>query len=208
MRQRVATSTAVTALALIAALAAAMPADAEMFKIENAGEALLFYPTQEAKGFQLTITGPCRYEYRSRVEKGEMVFKLPKDAMDGAYSYSIDVVPEIDPKIMEILAEARETGNDKRVRELCREGQLPSVPAGQSGSFAVVEQRIVLDTTPEEKRGERDEGEKSADLLLDSPSPGNDELAERFRAADEAPTSGSAECLWASRLKPLGLQGR
>ena len=93
MRQRAATLTYAILLALVAGLAAPMAAEAELFKIKNAGEALVFYPNQEAKGFELFISGPCQYSYRVRTQESEIVFELPKDAMDGTYSYSIDLVP-------------------------------------------------------------------------------------------------------------------
>ena len=203
MRQRATTLTSLTAFVLFAAVAAPMPAAADLFKVENAGKALVFYPTEEAKGFELTVTGPCNYEYRMRTDKAEIVFELPKDAMDGLYNYSIDAVPIIDPEIMKILEQARVSGDDKRVRELCREGALPTGPTNQSGFFSVVERQIVLDTRSEKERAERDEGEKAADLDLEPQLPSNAELADRFQAAD-GPAASPGECLWA-RMKPAGL---
>ena len=203
MRQRATTLTSLTAFALLAALAAPMPAAAELFKVENAGKALVFYPTEEAKGFVLTVTGPCQYEYRTRTDKAEIVFELPKDAMDGSYSYSIDAVPIIDREIMKILEEARVSGDNTRVRELCREGALPTGATNQSGFFTVVERQIVLDTRSEKEREKSDEGEKAADLDLEPQTPSNAELADRIQAGD-SPAASPGECLWA-RMKPVGL---
>ena len=210
MKPRAVTPIYASALAIL--LLVALPAAAEdVARIKNAGDALVFYPSQEAEWYALTVNGPCNYEYRTRSEGGELVFELPKAAMDGSYTFSLDTKPRIDPEIMEILRKARATGNNEIVRDLCRDGRLPDPPGNQSGGFTVIEGKIVLDTTPEAKRKDNDEGEKAAALSLDSAAPGDADLATGFRAATPEFVLASAdtstrggrpgECVWA-RMKP------
>ena len=119
--------------------------------------------------------------------------------------------PRIDPEVTEILQKARATGDNEIVRRLCRDGRLPDPPANQSGGFAVVEGKIVLDTAPEARREDNDEGRKAAAL---SPEPtvfGAADLAAGLQtatpelllaSADTASREGrTGECVWA-RMKP------
>lgn len=216
MRRRAITLTLTSALALL--LLVALPATSQVAKIENAGNALVFYPTQEAEWYALTITGPCNYEYRVRAEPGEIVFKLPKDAMDGSYVFSLDTRPRIDPEVMEILHKARVTGDNQVVRRLCREGRLPDNPVNQTGAFTVIEGKIILDTTPESERQEQDEGRQASVSSLEPGIAADADLAAGYRAATPefllasadapAPTGRTGECVWA-RMKPgAGLDGR
>jgi hypothetical protein len=154
MKTRFTTLTIALLLALVL-LATTAPAETRLAEIENAGEALVFYPVQEAKEFVLSVSGPCGYQYRQATTKGEVVFRLPKDAVEGSYTYSLDATPIIDPKVMKILSAARGEDNNGRVRELCRDGKLP-VAMNQTGGFTVLEQKIVFDPTPENKRDKRD----------------------------------------------------
>ncbi len=154
MNPRFATLTIAPLLAL-SLVATAAPAETQLATIKNAGDALVFYPEQEAKEFILTVAGPCGYQYRNVTAKGEIVFRLPKDPLDGSYTFSLDATPIIDPKVMEILRAARGEDNNGRVRELCRAGKLP-VAMNQTGGFTILEGKIVLDTTPESKREKRD----------------------------------------------------
>ena len=213
MNKRFATLTTLSALALLVSLVPTATAEPPVVKIENAKEALIFYAAVETPMLTLKVTGPCGFEYQARSKKGEIAFRLTDEAFDGSYRFSVDAVPVIDDKIMEILKAARRTGDNGRVRELCRAGRLPTGPTSQSGSFQVVERRIVLDTTPESERGERDEAERSAELRPE-PATANDELATDFRApdADElpealllaaaaAPAVAPGNCRWAE-IKP------
>ena len=215
-----ATLTALTALTLLAALALPTPAASQLVKIKNAGDALVFYPTVEVRELSLTVTGPCNFEFRTRSKEGKIVFELSDEAFDGAYSFTVDAVPQIDRQIRKILTEARRTGENGRVRELCRDGKLPTGPTSQAGGFSIVERRIVLDTTPETERDKRDEGKRAAERAQPDTLLG-DQLASTSLAVDRDPISGEfqlasadtatadpAECTWA-RIKPnSGLSGR
>lgn len=211
MKTRYATLSSVCTIALLALIAVTSPASSQLVKIENAGEALVFHPVREAKGFSLTVNGPCNYEYMTRIDKGEIVFKLTDEAFDGAYTFSIDATPVIDREVMDVLRKARKTGDNGRVRELCRDGKLPTGPTSQSGGFTVIERQIVLDTTPESKRSKSDDGKRAATFSTEPRDVTVDELADDFRAASPetrlawADTSSSTgrpeECVWA-RMRP------
>lgn len=213
MNKRCATLTTLSALVLLVSLVPTAMAEPPVVKIENAAEALIFHPAVETPMLTLKVTGPCGFEYQARSKGGEIVFKLTDEVFDGSYRFSVGAVPVIGDKLMEILKEARRTGENGRVRELCRAGKLPSGPTSQSGSFQVVERRIVLDTTPESERGEKDEGAKSAEVRLE-PATVNGELATDLRApdADEVPEGllvaatappavEAGDCTWAE-IKP------
>ena len=156
MRKRFAVLITASVLAVFV-VAATPPATTPLAKIKNAGDALAFYPTQEAREFVLTISGPCGYQQRETFSTSEIVFRLPKDALDGSYIYSLDAMPIIDPEVMKILRATREIDENGRRRELCRAGKLP-VAQNQSGGFSVVDGKIVIDTTPESEREKRDAG--------------------------------------------------
>ena len=153
MRHRFPLLTAVPLFALLlAATAPALAAD-HVARIENAGEALIFHPRLEAKGYSLTVSGPCGYRYEVSGRTGEIAFKLNEDTFDGAYNYTLVATPVVDRTVMRALREARESGDDRQVRRLCRDGKLPDAEKQtQSGSFLVLERRIIFDPTPEAAR--------------------------------------------------------
>ncbi len=158
MRIRLTTLYSVGLLALLCALPAAADAVA---KVENAGEALIFHPVIEARALTLTVAGPCDYRSESTSKRGEVVFKLDQETVDGRYDYSLVATPVLDREVRRLLLEAREKGDDRAVRELCREGRLPDAKKmKQSGSFTVLEGKIIFEASPEsERESERDEGQ-------------------------------------------------
>jgi hypothetical protein len=131
--------------ALAVLLLVPTPATAvEIADVENVGEALVFYPTVEAHELVLTVTGPCNYKFRQRAEQ-ELVFELDETTIDGAYTFELVAIPEIDPEILDILQGARESGDQGQVDELCRAEQLPGDPAVQSAGFTVSQGQIIFD---------------------------------------------------------------
>lgn len=218
MKERFATPATAALLALLL-LAAAMPATAQLVKIRNDGAALAFYPTVETKGLTLTVDGPCGFRYQARGRE-ELVFRVPRDFQEGAYSFSVDAIPVIDGKVMEILRAARESGKTGRVRELCRQGRLPTGPTSQTGGFTIVEGKIVLDTTPERMRSKVD-GRKAAAIepstapaelpgteLAARPAPDADPPVLLAQARSEAPAADPGECVWASMQPGAGVAER
>ncbi len=158
MRAHLATLIGGTILAALLFLAAPAAASGPVAKIENTGKALVFHPVIEAARYTLTVGGPCDFHYQQVVEGGELVFKLGEETIDGTYQYSLVATPYVDPKLFEILREARERGDDSRVRELCRAGKGPPAATIQAGEFAVLKQTILIDTVPEsQRRSDRDE---------------------------------------------------
>ena len=157
MRIRLATPYSVGLLALLCALPAAADAVAE---VENTGVALIFHQVIDARALTLTVAGPCEYRSESTSQSGELVFKLDRETVDGRYSYSLVATPVIDPEVRAVLLRARETGDKKAVRRLCREGRLPDAEKmKQSGGFTVLEGKIVFDASPESEGGStRDDG--------------------------------------------------
>lgn len=158
MRNRYPTLIAASLLALLCALPTASTADGTIAEVKNAGDALFFYPTVETERLVLTVTGPCNYRNRIVVEKGELVFKLDDEVFDGSYSYSLMARPNVDKEIRAVMLEARETGDNRAVRRLCRDGKLPDRQKQiQTGSFTVLEGKIVMEGATEAvRRGKRD----------------------------------------------------
>ncbi len=161
MSNRFPALTSATLLALLLVLPAASLAIGAVAEIENVGEALVFRPTKEARGYTLTVSGPCGYRKEIASEKGELVFKLDEETFDGAYTYSLLATPFVDREVMAVQLKARETGDMRAVRRLCRDGRLlDAEQQTQTGGFVVSEGKVVFDPTPEIKRvSDRETGE-------------------------------------------------
>lgn len=161
MRNRFPAHYSAALLAVLCILPAAPAAADAVAKIENAGEALVFRPVIEAKSLTLSVSGPCDYRSERTSEKGELVFKLDKETFDGRYSYSLVATPILDSRIRRVLLRARETGDNRAVRELCRDGRLPDPEKmTQAGSFTVLEGKIIFDDVPEAARRNSRDGEE------------------------------------------------
>ncbi len=120
--------------------------DEPIVEVKNLGDALVFRPTVvEFKELILTVTGPCDYQYRQVVERGELFFKLNEETIDGAYTYGVTRMERIDPEIIKILQQARLKQDDSVARRLCREERLPGPPGIQSGGFTVLRGKIIFD---------------------------------------------------------------
>ena len=120
-------------------------------EIENAGTKLIFHPVVEYERLVLTVTGPCEYTYRQVVTRGEPVWSLDETTIDGRYRYDLQVHNPIDEGIIDILVDARKTGNTEVSKALCRDGKLPAPPTSQTNGVLVSKGKIVFDTETVEK---------------------------------------------------------
>ena len=141
------------------ALLCALPVAADVVaSVENAGDALVFRRLIEARALTLTVTGPCDYRSESTSTRSQVTFKLDRETIDGSYTYSLVATPIVDREVRNVLRQARETGDNKAVRQLCRDGRLPDASKlKQSGDFTVLEGKIVFEASPESEGGERRE---------------------------------------------------
>ena len=106
--------------------------------VKNYGNALQFFPQVEAEDMILTVTGPCNYKIRRSLrDDGELIYKLDETTIDGMYRFEVTVIPRIDGGIIEVLQDARKTGDNPEVDKLCREGSLPGEPLIQTAGFRV-----------------------------------------------------------------------
>ena len=113
-------------------------------EVENSGSKLVFYPVVEFKELIFTVTGPCNYDYRQVVRRGDNpVFRLDETTIDGYYTYDLVVIPEVEDEIIQVLKKARLLGDNREVDQLCRDGKLPGDPASQSHGFTVSRNKIV-----------------------------------------------------------------
>ena len=183
--RRVIRITAAPLLVLLLALAAPALANDTIAKIENAGEALIFHPIVEAERWVLTVAGPCNFRYEAIGKGRRLTFKLGEETANGRYSYSLKATRAIDPEIMEVLKEARASGEMRRVNQLCRAGRLPDPTQIQSDTFTVLDGRIVYDTVPEAERETDDDGgqAKTAGLAPEELAPVDRTGAEVRQAA-------------------------
>ena len=114
--------------------------------VKNYGDAMEFIPQISAQDMTLTVTGPCNYKIRRSLRNdGELVFKLDETTIDGMYRFEVTVIPEIAGSILEVLQDARKTGDNSEVDKLCREGALPGDPSIQTAGFRVANAKIVWD---------------------------------------------------------------
>jgi hypothetical protein len=131
----------------------------QIVEVINEGDRLIFHPVVEFAQMQLSVTGPCAYEYNQVVTKGDLVFRLDETTIDGMYRFYLTRVEEINPDIIEALLHARANNDLELPKALCRDGKLPGPPLSQSAGFTVLEQRIVYDPEDIEKRaGDVDSG--------------------------------------------------
>ena len=132
-------------LILLLALPGVAAANNVVAEVENLGDTLVFYPAVEFKELILTVTGPCNYEYRQVVDEGTPFFRMTQETIDGYYTYSLVVIPEVNKDVLEVLKKARKIGNNSEVNQLCRDGKLPGDPATQSHGFLIDKNEIIFD---------------------------------------------------------------
>ncbi len=155
---------------LLLVLPGAVFADEPLADIENQGDTLVFHPIVEFAELLLTVRGPCDFEYKQRVTEGELFFRLDPTTIDGVYTYGLRRLEAIDPGIIKVLLEARQSNDPEPPKALCRAGKLPGPPISQSEGFQILEGRILLDhksvEPPPRKAGlaDRDTGAGSGQL--------------------------------------------
>ena len=123
----------------------------QLAEVENLGDTLVFHPTMEFAQLVLTVTGPCDFQYRQVVTKGEPFFRLDETTIDGRYTYNLFREEPIDPGIVEVLKEARQAFDEETPKQLCRDGKLPGPPLVQSEGFGVLRGEILYDPESFEK---------------------------------------------------------
>ncbi len=139
-------STLVVLLLLLAGTASAE----RLVKIENFGSGLAFRPIVEFSELVLTVAGPCDFEYREVVREGDATFRLDETTIDGMYSFYLQRNEQVDPGIVKVLQEARQSFDLETPKALCRDGKLPAPPASQSGDFRVFRGRIIFNPDAKE----------------------------------------------------------
>ena len=142
---------------LVLALPGVAAADPTIAEVENQGDTLVFHPFVQFKELLLTVTGPCSFEYKQRVEEGEPYFRLDQTTIDGMYTYDLVRIEEVDPDIVKVLLEARQSFDEETPKQLCRDGKLPAAPLNQSASFRVFKGKIVYDPGAVEKAAGSDQ---------------------------------------------------
>jgi hypothetical protein len=139
------------AIGLVIALLPAATFAASVAEIENHGEALVFYPTVPYSTFIVTVTGPCNYQFRREITKGEVVFQLDSTTIDGVYRFEVVANPVIDPDLIKVLLEARAEMDEETPNQLCRDGKMPEAPLTDNSGFRVERGTIIWDPTAYEK---------------------------------------------------------
>ncbi|HXU37124.1 MAG TPA: cell division protein ZapB [Blastocatellia bacterium] len=115
-----------------------------------------FQPKVEYARLILRVSTPDGEVFSREFEAGTLPsFKLIDDSgmklRDGHYLYELRVTPHLDPEVREALNAARASGDDQAVRELQRNGKIPTQIAVQSGAFAVKEGTVYFGGLEEPK---------------------------------------------------------
>ncbi len=182
---------ALSLLILLLALPGTATANDVIAEIDNLGDTLVFYPEVEFKELILTVIGPCSYEYRQVVEEGGTpFFRLTPETIDGKYTYSLVLIPEVDPDVIEILLKARKLGDNSEVNQLCRDGKMPGDPATQSHGFLIDKGEIVFD--PYKTDAKADGGRIDEDFFAGFEAAGAEIPLKDFVINDDLIVDGSA----------------
>ncbi len=152
--RRVGTACGLLAVALLlTSVAPALAADPGIVaEIDISPSKIVFYPAiNDYERIILTVTGPCEYEYRKLLKRGEPgVFRLDSTTIDGVYSFELVAMPIVDDEIREVLQQARKYNDNSQVNQLCREGRMPGAPATQANSFVIANGEIIWDPDKQE----------------------------------------------------------
>jgi hypothetical protein len=164
----------------------------EIAEVTNDGDRLIFHPIVEFAKMQLTVTGPCAYEYTQAVNEGDLVFRLDETTIDGIYRFYLMRIEDINPDVIEALLRARQNNDPEVPKALCRDGKLPGPPLNQSAGFIVIDSTIVWDPdTPEDKSAvaTKSGGIPAGGLSFDAP---NVSVAKDHLIYDDLIVTGSA----------------
>lgn len=115
-----------------------------------------FQPKVEYARLILRVSTPDGEVFSREFEAGTLPsFKLIDDSgmklRDGHYLYELRMTPHLDPGVREALNAARANGDDQAVRELQKNGKIPTQIAVQSGAFAVTEGAVYFGGVEEPK---------------------------------------------------------
>ncbi|HEV8169274.1 MAG TPA: tail fiber domain-containing protein, partial [Pyrinomonadaceae bacterium] len=98
----------------------------------------------------LTVIGPDNFSFSKEFKSGNAAeFRLVQAKgerlPDGQYTYELRVTPNFSKEVTNALKAAREKGNEYEVvRDLRKNGALPSQPTVQSGGFMILNGSVVL----------------------------------------------------------------
>lgn len=117
----------------------------------------------EYERLDVTVSSGDALLERALTLRDEPVVKLVdakgKPLPDGRYAYEIRVVPKVAPKVRQELARLREKGDLEGARRLREEAGLSGEPLVATGSFSLVEGRLVsADEREAEPEAPRDPG--------------------------------------------------
>src|SRR5258708_9804135 len=140
----------------ISGLAQSLRADEQIASVAADSTEIRFQPKVEYARLILRVSTPDGEVFSREFEAGTLPsFKLIDDSgmklRDGHYLYELRLTPHLDPGVREALNAARANGDDQAVRELQRNGKIPTQIAVQSGAFAVKEGTVYFGVLEEPK---------------------------------------------------------
>lgn len=118
--------------------------------LSNSGGGVRFDVSVQHAAVTLTVIGPDNYSFSQEFKSGNAAeFRLAQakgDRLpDGQYTYELRVTPNISKETKDALKAAREKGNESEVlRELRKNGSLPSQSLVQSGGFMILNGSLIL----------------------------------------------------------------
>jgi len=96
----------------------------------------------------LTISGPDGVTSEVFPNGADPFFQVSGQA-DGSYNYELTVTPIVSGKVRAALKSARATGDMSAVRQMKRQGGLPSGATSQSGHFRIIDGAIYTEQAEE-----------------------------------------------------------
>ena len=160
MRERFKLSIFILLSILLSLTAVAQTPDATVGEIFVQPDLVMWSPVGESESIRLSIAGPDGVSDVT-FPAGEKPYLKIYDANgelleDGPYTWQLEARPVVDPEIAEILAEARQSGDDQAVKELDKAGLLPQ-GARQFGHLTVAQGQFLLpdvgETDPSQAQG-------------------------------------------------------
>lgn len=140
----------------ISGLAQSLRAEDPIAAVAADSTEIRFQPKVEYARLILRVSTPDGEVFSREFEAGTLPsFKLIDDSgvklRDGHYLYELRLTPHLDPGVREALTAARAKGDDQAVRELQRNGKIPTQIAVQSGAFAVKDGAVYFGEVEEPK---------------------------------------------------------
>jgi hypothetical protein len=118
--------------------------------LSSTGASVRFDVASSHAAVTLTVIGTDNFSFTKEFKAGNSAeFKLNQlkgeRLPDGQYTYELRVAPNFSKEVKDALKAAREKGNESEVlRELRKNGSLPSQSTVQSGSFTILNGSVVL----------------------------------------------------------------